>query len=133
MGSCTCLPFCVNIVQNSINKFKKMDLIIYIIIGAAALVIGIVAGKIIFSVNTKKDVEEAQRQAENIVKEAEVRAETIKKEKTLGCQMRWQRLQLLQGMPSSTLQQTQAQTPRLSRIRMLLELQGLKKKTHTRM
>jgi ribonuclease Y len=60
-----------------------MDFVIYIIIGAAALVIGIVAGKIIFSVNTKKDVEEAQRQAENIVKEAEVRAETIKKEKTL--------------------------------------------------
>ncbi len=60
-----------------------MDLIIYIIIGAAALVTGIIAGKIIFSANTKKDVEESRRQAENIVKEAETRAETIKKEKAL--------------------------------------------------
>jgi ribonuclease Y len=60
-----------------------MDFIIYIIIGAVALVTGIIAGKIMFSANTKKDVEEARRQAESILKEAETRAETIKKEKAL--------------------------------------------------
>ena len=60
-----------------------MDVVINIIIGALALVIGVVTGKIIFSANTKKDIEEARRQAESLVKEAETRAETIKKEKAL--------------------------------------------------
>jgi ribonuclease Y len=57
--------------------------ILAIIIGAAALVIGIVLGKFIFAKNTKQQVEEAQLQSQTILKEAELRAETLKKEKEL--------------------------------------------------
>ncbi|MDB5275207.1 MAG: 2,3-cyclic-nucleotide 2-phosphodiesterase [Ferruginibacter sp.] len=57
--------------------------ILSIIIGAAALVIGVVLGKIVFAKNTKKQVEEAEQQAKLILKEAELRAENLKKEKEL--------------------------------------------------
>ena len=54
-----------------------------IIIGVSALIVGLIAGRLIFSKNTRKQVEEAEYQAQNILKEAELRAETIKKEKQL--------------------------------------------------
>src|SRR5215470_6944840 len=57
--------------------------IIYIIIGVAALIVGIIAGKFIFAKDTRKQIEEAEIQAQAIVKEAEIRAETIRKEKEL--------------------------------------------------
>jgi ribonuclease Y len=57
--------------------------IISIIIGATALIIGIIAGKFIFNKNTGKKVEEAELQSQTILKEAELRAETIRKEKEL--------------------------------------------------
>lgn len=57
--------------------------VLYIIIGAAALFLGIAAGKFIFAKNTQKQVEEAELQAQTILKEAELRAETLKKEKQL--------------------------------------------------
>jgi ribonucrease Y len=58
-------------------------IILSIIIGVAALVIGIIAGKVIFAKNTRKQVEDAEIQAQTILREAELRAETIKKEKEL--------------------------------------------------
>ena len=58
-------------------------LILSILIGVAALVIGIVVGKLIFAKNTRKQVEEAELQSQTILKEAELRAETIRKEKEL--------------------------------------------------
>jgi ribonuclease Y len=57
--------------------------IIYIIIGVSALIIGIVAGKFIFAKDTRKQIEEAEIQSKSIVKEAAIRAETIRKEKEL--------------------------------------------------
>ncbi|CAN5303777.1 ribonuclease Y [soil metagenome] len=57
--------------------------ILSIIIGAVALVIGVVLGKIVFAKNTKKQVEEAEQQSKLILKEAELRAENLKKEKEL--------------------------------------------------
>jgi ribonucrease Y len=57
--------------------------ILYIIIGVTALIAGILAGKIIFAKNTKKQLEEADFQAQSIIKEAGLRAETIRKEKEL--------------------------------------------------
>ena len=57
--------------------------ILYVIIGAAALIIGLVAGKLIFAKNTRKKIEEAELQSQTILKEAELRAETIRKEKEL--------------------------------------------------
>ena len=57
--------------------------IISIIVGGAALVIGVVLGKFIFAKDTKKQVEEAKSQAQNILKEAELKAEHLKAEKEL--------------------------------------------------
>ncbi len=57
--------------------------ILYIIIGVAALLLGILTGKFIFDKNTKKKVEEAEQQSQTILREAELRAETIRKEKEL--------------------------------------------------
>lgn len=57
--------------------------ILYIIIGAAALILGVIAGKIIFAKNTRQQLEDADLQAQSIIKEAGLRAETIRKEKEL--------------------------------------------------
>ncbi len=57
--------------------------ILYAIIGVLSLIVGVVAGKIIFAKNTKKQVEEAESQAQSILKEAGSRAENIRKEKEL--------------------------------------------------
>jgi ribonuclease Y len=57
--------------------------IIYIIIGVSALIIGIIAGKFIFAKDTRKQIEEAEIKSQAIIKEAGIRAETIRKEKEL--------------------------------------------------
>jgi ribonuclease Y len=54
-----------------------------IIIGVICLIAGVVAGKIIFAVNTKKQVEEAEFQSKKILSDAQQTAETLKKEKLL--------------------------------------------------
>jgi len=59
------------------------------IIGAVALVIGILLGKLIFSKNTKKQIAEAESLAQNIIKEAELRGENFKKEKELEAKERF--------------------------------------------
>jgi ribonuclease Y len=57
--------------------------IIPIIAAAIALAAGIVLGKFIFAKNTQKQIDEAQQQVQGILREAELRAENIKKEKEL--------------------------------------------------
>ncbi len=57
--------------------------IIFILIGAVALVVGIIAGKFIFAKDTSKKVQEAELQSQSLLKEAELRGETLKKEKEL--------------------------------------------------
>ena len=57
--------------------------IIPIIVGIIAIAVGVILGKLIFAKNTTKQVEEATQHSQNIIKEAELRAETIKKEKEL--------------------------------------------------
>lgn len=59
------------------------------IIGASALVVGILVGKLIFSKSTKKRIEEAEIQTQTILKEAELRAETIRKEKEVEAKERF--------------------------------------------
>ncbi len=66
--------------------------IIYIIVGAVALIIGLIAGKFIFAKNTGRKVEEAELRAETILKEAELRAETVRKEKELEAKERFVQL-----------------------------------------
>ncbi len=57
--------------------------IIYLIVGVLALVVGIVAGKFIFAKNTQQRIAEAEQQAAGITREAELKAENIRKEKEL--------------------------------------------------
>ena len=54
-----------------------------LIVGVAALVVGIVAGKFIFKANTEQKIQEASAEASKIITEAQLKAETIKKEKQL--------------------------------------------------
>ena len=60
-----------------------MTQILPIIIGAAALIIGILLGKFLFAKNTKKQLEEADEQAQKIISDAKTQAETLKREKQL--------------------------------------------------
>jgi ribonucrease Y len=62
------------------------------IVGAVALVIGIVAGKFIFAKNTKKQVEEAEQQAQKLLTDAKASAETIKQQKQLEAKERFLQL-----------------------------------------
>ncbi len=64
----------------------------YIIIGVLSLAAGIAAGKVIFAKDTKKQVDEADIQAKKIIAEAEIKAETIKKEKSLEAKERFVQL-----------------------------------------
>lgn len=63
--------------------------ILLAIIGGAGLITGIIAGKLIFTKSTKKQIAEAESYSKNIVREAELRAETIKKEKELEAKERF--------------------------------------------
>ncbi len=70
-----------------------MDQTLVLIIAApVALIVGLIAGKFIFAKNTQKQIDEANQQAQNILKEAELRAETIKKEKQLEAKERFVQL-----------------------------------------
>ena len=66
--------------------------ILLAIIGGGALVVGLVLGKLVFSRNTEKKLQEAEIKAEAVLKEAELRAETIKKEKEVEAKERFVQL-----------------------------------------
>lgn len=66
--------------------------VVFIIIGASTLIVGLIAGKFLFAKNTQKQIEEAEQQAQTLLKEAELRAETIKKEKQLEAKERFVQL-----------------------------------------
>jgi ribonuclease Y len=57
--------------------------VLLIITATVCLIAGSLAGKFIFSKDTKKQVADAEAQVQNIIKEAELKAENIKKEKQL--------------------------------------------------
>lgn len=69
-----------------------METIVLIITGAVSLIVGLIAGKFIFAKNTQKQIDDAHLQAQNILKEAELRSETIKKEKQLEAKERFVQL-----------------------------------------
>ena len=58
-------------------------IIIYVIIGAAALILGIILGKLVFAKNTQKQVADAEQQAQKIIADGNLQAENLKKEKLL--------------------------------------------------
>jgi ribonuclease Y len=54
-----------------------------IILGVVGLIAGIIAGRFIFAKDTKKQLEEADQQAQRIISDAQTQAETLKKERIL--------------------------------------------------
>src|SRR6185437_13023893 len=57
---------------------------LYTVIAAViALVVGIVAGKLLFAKNTRQKIEDAESQAKKIVSDAQTSAESLKREKQL--------------------------------------------------
>lgn len=60
-----------------------MDQLLPIIVGVAALMAGIFLGKLIFAKNTKQLLENAEQQAQQIISDGKMQAETLKKEKLL--------------------------------------------------
>ena len=56
---------------------------IAIIIGVTSLIVGVVAGKLLFAGNTKKKLEEAEIEAKKMLADAQTSAEALKKEKLL--------------------------------------------------
>ncbi|MBX3242575.1 MAG: ribonuclease Y [Chitinophagaceae bacterium] len=57
--------------------------VLSIILAVGGLIVGIIAGRFIFSANTKRQVEEADLLAKKTIADAQVTAETLKKEKLL--------------------------------------------------
>jgi ribonuclease Y len=66
--------------------------IITLIVAIVALLAGIIAGKFIFAKDTRKRVDEAELQAQTLIKEAGLRAETIRKEKEIEAKERFVQL-----------------------------------------
>jgi ribonuclease Y len=67
-------------------------MVIDIVVGIIALVIGIIVGKFLFAKNTQKQVEEAEHQAKKVVADAHITAENLKKEKLLEAKERFVQL-----------------------------------------
>jgi ribonuclease Y len=66
--------------------------VLYIIIAVICLAIGVLAGKFIFSKDTRKQVEEANQQSQKILSDAQLSAENLKKEKLLEAKERFVQL-----------------------------------------
>jgi ribonuclease Y len=79
--------------------------IITVIAAIVALLIGIVAGKLIFNKDTAKLVEDAESQADRILKDAQSQAETMKEKKMLEAKERF--LQLKSEHEKDVLQRSQ--------------------------
>jgi len=56
------------------------NILIYIV-GGAALLIGVIAGKFIFAKNTQQKVDAAEQQAKKIISDAQINAENQKNQK----------------------------------------------------
>ena len=65
-----------------------------IILGAVGLIAGIIAGRFIFAKDTKKQLEEADQQAQRIISDAQTQSETLKKEKILEAKEKYVQLKV---------------------------------------
>ena len=68
--------------------------IIYIIVGIAALIAGVLAGKVIFAKNTDKQVQEAELEAKKLVAEAQLKADSYKKEREIEVKERFAQMKI---------------------------------------
>jgi ribonuclease Y len=67
-------------------------MVVYIIVGVIALLVGVIAGKLIFAKDTQYKVAESEAQAKKIVAEAQSTAENLKREKQLEAKERFVQL-----------------------------------------
>ncbi|MEZ5016753.1 MAG: ribonuclease Y [Flavipsychrobacter sp.] len=63
--------------------------IIVAVVSVVAILIGILLGKLIFAKNTKKDIEDAERQAQKIIEDAKEHGDTLKEKKLLEAKERF--------------------------------------------
>ncbi|MDO9375220.1 MAG: ribonuclease Y [Bacteroidota bacterium] len=89
--------------------------ILSIIIGAIALIIGILLGKVIFAKNTKKQLEDAEQQAQKIIADGQLQSENLKKEKLLEAKEKF--VQLKSEHDREVLQRTQKANDADNRIK----------------
>ena len=89
--------------------------ILSIIIGAIALIIGILLGKFIFAKNTQKQIEDAEQQAQKIIADGQLQAENLKKEKLLEAKEKF--VQLKSDHDREVLQRTQKANDADNRIK----------------
>ncbi len=99
--------------------------ILTLIIAIVALIVGIVAGKFIFAKDTTKKIEEAEQHAQHLLKEAELRAETTRKEKEVSAKERF--IQLRAEHEKEVLERNRKVVEAESRIKQ--KEQGLTQKT----
>ncbi|MGI9192407.1 MAG: ribonuclease Y [Chitinophagaceae bacterium] len=86
-----------------------------IIVGLAALAIGVLAGKIIFNKNTQQELEANKLKAEQLLKEAESQAETLKEKKKLEAKEHF--LQLKSEHEKTSLQRNQKLSEQENRLK----------------
>ncbi len=90
-------------------------IIIYVIIGAVALILGIILGKLVFAKNTQNQVAEAEQQAQKIIADGKLQAETLKKEKLLEAKENF--VQLKSDHDRDVMQRTQKLSESENRIK----------------
>jgi ribonuclease Y len=89
--------------------------IISVVAAIVALLIGLVAGKFIFNKNTTKLVEEAEAQADRIIKDGQLQAETLKEKKMLEAKEKF--LQLKSEHEKEVMQRNQKLTDAENRVK----------------
>lgn len=94
------------------------------IAAVAALIIGIVLGKVIFAKNTQRRIDEAESQARKITADAQTTAENLKKDKLLEAKEKY--LQMKSEHDKEALQRTQKLSDAENRIKQ--KEQGLNQK-----
>ncbi len=67
-------------------------MVVYIIVGVIALLVGIITGKLIFAKDTQHKIAESEAQAKKIVSDAQTTAENLKREKQLEAKERFVQL-----------------------------------------
>jgi ribonucrease Y len=67
-------------------------MVVFIIVGVIALLVGVIAGKLIFAKDTQQKIAESEAQAKKIVSEAQSTAENLKREKQLEAKERFVQL-----------------------------------------
>jgi ribonuclease Y len=67
-------------------------MVVYIIVGVIALLVGVIAGKLIFAKDTQHKIAESEAQAKKIIADAQTNAENLKREKQLEAKERFVQL-----------------------------------------